>query len=114
METLFYFLLWGEFFFVMMRFGCGAHVMGHGHARKMPGDSQSPDGNGAVRPQKAVDPVCGKSIETAGARTAIHEGRTYYFCSQSCHEKFETSPQTYPLGAALTPLKMETSHEHQH
>ena len=31
MPTYLYFLLWGVFFFVMMRFGCGAHIMGHGH-----------------------------------------------------------------------------------
>jgi len=114
MQTLFYFLLWAAFFFVMMRFGCGAHVMGHGHASKMPGDRPSPDGNSALRPQKAVDPVCGMSIETAGASTAIHDGQIYYFCSQSCHEKFEASPETYLLGAAILPLKMETGHEHQH
>ena len=29
MSTLVYFLIWGGFFFVMMRFGCGAHIMGH-------------------------------------------------------------------------------------
>ena len=31
MPTYLYFLLWGAFFLVMMRFGCGAHIMGHGH-----------------------------------------------------------------------------------
>ena len=31
MPTYLYFLLWGAFFFMMMRFGCGAHIMGHGH-----------------------------------------------------------------------------------
>ncbi len=30
MSTLVYFLIWGAFFFFMMRFGCGAHIMGHG------------------------------------------------------------------------------------
>ena len=30
MQTRMYFLIWGAFIFVMMRFGCGAHVMGHG------------------------------------------------------------------------------------
>lgn len=29
MHTLMYFLIWGALIFVMMRFGCGAHVMGH-------------------------------------------------------------------------------------
>ena len=40
MPTYLYFLLWGAFFFVMMRFGCGAHIMGHGHRR----DGSTPDG----------------------------------------------------------------------
>ena len=31
METLVYFLICGALIFFMMRFGCGAHVMGHGH-----------------------------------------------------------------------------------
>jgi hypothetical protein len=31
MQSLLYFLLSAGLFFVMMRFGCGAHVMGHGH-----------------------------------------------------------------------------------
>ncbi len=31
MEALLYFAVWAAFIFLMMRFGCGAHVMGHGH-----------------------------------------------------------------------------------
>lgn len=38
MPTYIYFLLWGVFFFVMMRFGCGAHIMGHGHGHRRDGD----------------------------------------------------------------------------
>ena len=34
MPTYLYFLLWGAFFFMMMRFGCGAHIMGHGHGHR--------------------------------------------------------------------------------
>ena len=33
MPTYLYFLLWGVFFFVIMRYGCGAHIMGHGRRR---------------------------------------------------------------------------------
>lgn len=46
MSALLYFLLWGAFFFVMMRFGCGAPVMGHGrsHAVKVPNTAQPPGG----------------------------------------------------------------------
>lgn len=31
MNALIYFLVWAGIIFVLMRFGCGAHVMGHGH-----------------------------------------------------------------------------------
>jgi hypothetical protein len=31
LDNIWYYLLWAGLFFVMMRFGCGAHVMGHGH-----------------------------------------------------------------------------------
>lgn len=48
MPTYLYFLLWGVFFFVMMRFGCGAHIMGHGHrhgANKPVDDTSKGDPN---------------------------------------------------------------------
>ena len=38
MPTYLYFLLWGVFFFVMMRYGCGAHIMGHGHGHRHGGN----------------------------------------------------------------------------
>ena len=31
MTSILYFLFWAGLFVVLMRFGCGAHVMGHGH-----------------------------------------------------------------------------------
>ena len=31
MEALVYFVIWGVFIFLMMRMGCGSHVMGHSH-----------------------------------------------------------------------------------
>ena len=34
MSTLVYFLVWGALFFFMMRFGCGAHIMGHSRSRR--------------------------------------------------------------------------------
>ena len=85
MQTLFYFLLWGVFIFLMMRFGCGAHVMGHGHGKKQT-DGGS-DGAAALRwipPAKDVDPVCGKAVTTDKARTSIFDGNVYYFCSRGC------------------------------
>ena len=34
MSILVYFLIWGAFFFFMMRFGCGAHIMGHSNSHR--------------------------------------------------------------------------------
>jgi len=45
MQSLLYFLLWAGLFLVFMRFGCGAHVMGHGHGHERKNSASS--GNAA-------------------------------------------------------------------
>ena len=43
-----------------------------------------------------IDPVCGMEIEEAQAPAKTEfEGRTYYFCSESCRDEFEANPQLY-------------------
>jgi xanthine dehydrogenase accessory factor len=45
---------------------------------------------------EAVDPVCGMTVAIAGAReTAVHDGRTYYFCGPGCRSRFEADPARY-------------------
>jgi YHS domain-containing protein len=85
-------LLWGGLFFVMMRYGCGAHMMGgHGHGGH---GNAPPDGN-------TKDPVCGMSVDPQkAAAAAMRAGVTYYFCSTSCRDKFEQTPDKYPGPAA--------------
>ena len=104
MSTLTYFLIWGLVIFFLMRVGCGAHVMGHGHSHTA---SANP-------PEKDIDPVCGMTVETAKAKSSLYRGHAYYFCSPDCREKFEVSPDGYVSGAARSAQNMETSHEHQH
>ncbi len=42
------------------------------------------------------DPVCGMQVEEAeAAGQSEHEGETYYFCSTSCKDKFDQSPDDY-------------------
>ena len=42
------------------------------------------------------DVVCGMEIEpTEAVATSEYEGKTYYFCSVSCKEKFELDPLQY-------------------
>lgn len=44
----------------------------------------------------AIDPICGMSVEIAGARhTAEHAGRTWYFCCGGCRERFLADPARY-------------------
>jgi P-type Cu+ transporter len=43
------------------------------------------------------DPVCGMDVEeTPSTPKADHDGRTFYFCSESCRQRFEASPGDYP------------------
>jgi Cu+-exporting ATPase len=44
----------------------------------------------------AKDPVCGMNVdENKAAGTAVHNGKTYYFCSSTCKESFEKTPEKY-------------------
>jgi len=41
-------------------------------------------------------PVCGMEIDPkSAAATAEYQGKTYYFCSAACHEKFKAEPEKY-------------------
>lgn len=92
-QNILYFLFWAVLFVVMMRFGCGAHVMGHRH--RDAGPTGTGLGAGWTPPTKATDPVCGMTVDTAGAKSAVHAGRVYFFCSQDCWDKFERNPTAY-------------------
>ncbi len=67
MSTLLYFALFAGFFFLMMRMGCGSHVMGHGHGQHEGHGNGSVPGAGRTRwepPETEVDPVCGMTVRT--------------------------------------------------
>ena len=88
-------LIWGGAFFLMMRFGCGAHMMG-GH-----GQHGGHEGKSGGDPTK--DPVCGMDVDPRKAAAAsVHKGETYYFCSASCRDKFEQAPEKYLAPSAET------------
>src|SRR5438034_7257018 len=53
-------------------------------------------------PGTATDPVCGMQVAPARAHTRlVHEGRTYFFCSAHCAERFRAEPARY-LGPRAT------------
>ena len=93
-------LFWGLLIFLMMRFGCGAHMMGrHRHG-----------GHGGSGGEK--DPVCGMDVDPEKAAGAsVHAGKTYYFCSTSCRDQFEREPQKY-LAAVERSEQQHGGHHH--
>lgn len=48
-QNVLYYLIWAGVFFAIMRFGCGAHIMGHGHHHRRPhsDDEQSTENHKA-------------------------------------------------------------------
>ncbi len=92
MSALLYFALWAGLFFLMMRFGCGTHVMGHGHGHRGHDRAQW------TPPATDVDPVCRMSVRTDGAKSSVYRGRVYYFCSAEHRDAFEAEPARYVGG----------------
>ena len=113
METLIYFLLWAALLAVMLRFGCGAHILGHGQGHA-PTQGRTPPGSQGERrwapPERDRDPVCGMTVETAKAKTSVYDGQVYYFCSSDCRETFEAAPTAYAKPASPA----EAAHEPHH
>ena len=83
MEGLGSLLLIGLFFYLMMRFGCGSHMV-HGHGS-----------HGGGKEAKQIDPVCGVEVEVEKGYGKVHEGTLYRFCSRSCLDKFDADPERY-------------------
>jgi P-type Cu+ transporter len=53
---------------------------------------------------EVVDPVCGMTIDPADAVGHIdHQGHTYYFCNESCLERFRDNPDAF-LGGTSVPV----------
>lgn len=94
MEGLLSFVLFAVFFYLMMRFGCGAHMVHGGHS------GHGSDG------KKYTDPVCGMEVETDKGYGKMYERRLYRFCTRNCLDKFDADPERY-----LTSPPGKGSHE---
>jgi len=57
--------------------------------------------------ETSEDPVCGMEVDEskakAATRTADYKGRTYYFCSDDCKEKFDKQPTKYAWKVSPSP-----------
>lgn len=99
MEGLGSFLLFAVFFYIMMRFGCGAHRVHGGH-----GEKDADHDHIKVKGDKAqkIDPVCGMTVRSESGYGKMHEGHLYRFCSKKCLDRFDADPAPY-----LKPVKGE-------
>ena len=62
-------------------------------------------GHGAATGGTEIDPVCGMRVDPATAAGRYdHRGTTYYFCAQSCLQRFKAAPDTF-IGAAPRPME---------
>ena len=44
----------------------------------------------------AKDPVCGMEVDEQQAKgKSEYQGKTYYFCSTGCKQRFDQNPQQY-------------------
>ena len=47
-------------------------------------------------PAKAIDPVCGMSVDPATAKHRLtYRDQEYFFCSARCRERFKADPESF-------------------
>lgn len=90
MDRLISFLVFAVFFYLMMRFGCGRHMVHGSHG------SHEHEGHGkGDQEASAKDPVCGMTVSPGQGYVENYQGRELHFCSKQCLDKFDAQPQRY-------------------
>lgn len=117
MEALLYLFIWGVGLFLMVRLGCGVrgHGRGHGEAPSVSASDRVPAALGDLRwlpPPTDIDPVCGRAVETATAKTSVRNGWVYYFCSNHCRETFEATTASEGPDPAVRSALARPEHRH--
>ncbi len=99
-------LLFAAFFYLMMRFGCGSHMV-HGHGNHDGSDDHEMHGGHEMAGGKTKDPVCGMEVEPGQGYAEIYEGREYRFCSRKCLDQFDGDPRHFALSAPQSSVQAE-------
>ena len=61
-----------------------------------------------------IDPFCGMNVEpNSAAGSHVHNGQTYYFCSQHCLAKFKEDPEKFLNRPRRNTLCMVTNNHTQ-
>lgn len=60
------------------------------------GERPSAEPNASATPAMAVDPVCGMQVRAAAESPhTTYRGKVYYFCSDTCRQRFGAAPAKY-------------------
>ncbi|WP_447599677.1 heavy metal translocating P-type ATPase [Nitrospira sp. Nam80] len=58
------------------------------------------------RSKAQIDPVCGMTVQPETAAGSYpYQGKTYWFCSTSCLQRFRKDPDAYPSGAVTRSME---------
>ena len=88
MGGLFSLLFFALFFYLMMRFGCGAHIT-HGNHGSKEHDHEKMDN------QIFIDPICGSKVKDEEGYGMLHDGKLYRFCSKEHLDEFDQNPSKF-------------------
>ena len=70
---------------------CGGPHAGHDHMNE---NHQNVQVSSHAQGKTAIDPICGMTVDPAGAAGSYdYKGTTYYFCGASCLERFRADPE---------------------
>jgi len=65
-----------------------------------PAADMLPDTAAVMPDMEMVDPMCGMSVQVAGARyTSAYDGKTFIFCGAGCKARFDHEPERYAEGS---------------
>lgn len=84
----------------------GADPAGGGGATDAGDGAGSANGSGSAAADAAAwatDPVCGMTVPVAGSASAVHAGKTLYFCCEGCRGLFESTPEVFASNPATGP-----------
>jgi Cu+-exporting ATPase len=61
------------------------------------------------------DPVCGMTVDPLKAAGKVeHAGKTYFFCSARCKERFEKEPEKFLAAPGTAGMEHAHAHAHEH
>ena len=96
MTGILWLLIWGLLFYVMMRWGCGAHMMHGGHTVNSGHGGTEQGGHiGHSSTPTGADPVCGMEVNAGTGYSRAYADREYRFCSRRCLDEFDADPDRY-------------------